>query len=179
MRRFIAFLRAINVGGRNVTMGELRELFAAAGFQGVETFIASGNVIFTTRSTDASAIQQKIETHLLKALGYEVTTFLRTVAQVSAVAEYKPFDQTLLQTAGALNVAFLNEPLTPEAQEGLSSFRTNIDDFHTRGREIYWLCKLKQSESKFSNAAFERRLKIKTTFRGLNTVARLAAKYST
>ena len=51
MPRFIAFLRAINVGGHNVTMKELRGLFEALGLKSVETFIASGNVIFESRST--------------------------------------------------------------------------------------------------------------------------------
>ena len=57
------------------------------------------------------------------------------------------------------------------------AFKTDIDDFHTNGREVYWLCRTGQSESTFNNASMERTLKIRATFRGINTVARLAAKY--
>ena len=75
MPRFFAFLRAINVGGHNVTMEKLRGLFEALGHKDVETFIASGNVIFASKSKDRGALERKIENSLRKSLGYEVTTF--------------------------------------------------------------------------------------------------------
>ena len=56
-------------------------------------------------------------------------------------------------------------------------FKTAIDDFHVHGREIYWLCRKGQSDSTFSNAAMERKLRISATFRGMNTIRRLAEKY--
>jgi uncharacterized protein (DUF1697 family) len=59
----------------------------------------------------------------------------------------------------------------------LATLRTDIDDFHTHGREVYWKCLKRQTESKFSNAVFERALKVSATWRGTNTVQRLAAKY--
>ncbi len=58
------------------------------------------------------------------------------------------------------------------------ALKSDIDDFRVNGREVYWLCKLKQSDSKFSNMLFEKRLNVRVTFRGINTVARLAAKYA-
>ncbi|MBI3240862.1 MAG: DUF1697 domain-containing protein [Chloroflexi bacterium] len=177
MPRYIAFLRAINVGGHTVKMDELRALFESLGFSKVETFIASGNVIFETKSGKTQALQTRIEKLLHQSLGYEVATFIRTDAEVAAIAHYKPFTDSALQSAGALNVAFLAEPLPGEAQKTLMRLKTDIDDFHAHGREVYWLCRKKQSESTFSNALFERTLKIQTTFRGFNTVLKLAAKY--
>src|SRR4051812_29802226 len=91
MPRLIAFLRAINVGGHNVTMAQLRKEFEALGLKEVETFIASGNVIFTSRATDLRALERKIEAQLQRALGYEVATFVRTCSEVAALAEYRPF----------------------------------------------------------------------------------------
>jgi uncharacterized protein (DUF1697 family) len=177
MPRYIAFLRAINVGGHNVKMDELRGLFKTLGFSDVETFIASGNVIFETESKGERELQKQIESHLHKSLGYEVAAFLRTTAEIAEIAQYKPFDEPKLQVAQALNVAFLAEPLSDEAQKILISLSTEIDEFHIHEREIYWLCQKKQSESTFSNAFFERKLKVQTTFRGWNTVLKLAAKY--
>lgn len=177
--KFVAFLRAINVGGRTVKMEELRTLFEALGISEVGTFIASGNVIFEAKSKDVDTLQRKIEAHLHKSLGYEVATFVRTAAEVSAVAQYKPFTEAALKAAGALNVAFLAAPLSDEMHKVLRGFKTDIDDFHVHAREIYWLCKKKQSESTFSNVRLEKALKIKTTFRGMNTVIRLAAKFDT
>jgi uncharacterized protein (DUF1697 family) len=111
MPRFIAFSRAINVGGRNVTMAALRAQFEALGFSNVETFIASGNVIFEAASRDSAALQRKIEAHLAKSLGYEVSTFVRTDAEVAAIACYRPFTEKKLESALAFNVAFLAEPM--------------------------------------------------------------------
>ena len=177
MPRLIAFLRAINVGGHTVTMSELRKQFEALGLKDVETFIASGNVIFTSRSAGLAALEKKIEARLRASLGYEVATFIRTDAEVAAVAGYKPFTASQLRDAGTLCVGFLERPLDAAATRALMAFTTDIDDFHTKGREVYWLCKKKQSDSTFTNAIFERALKIRCTFRGINTVVRLAAKH--
>jgi uncharacterized protein (DUF1697 family) len=177
MPRRIAFLRAINVGGHTVTMETLRGLFEALGFKNVETFIASGNVIFESHARDTGGLQKKIEGHLLESLGYAVKTFIRTGAEVAAVAQYKPFKESQMRTAGALSVGFMAEPLGAEARKSLMALKTEIDDFHVHGREVYWLCKKKQNESTFSNVRFERIVKTGATFRGVKTVAKLAAKY--
>ena len=55
--------------------------------------------------------------------------------------------------------------------------KTDIDDFHVNGREIYWLCRRKQSESTFSNVVLEKTIGKPSTLRGLNTVRQLADKY--
>jgi len=178
MPRLVAFLRAINVGGHTVRMEELRRHFEALGLQDVETFIASGNVIFTSPSKDLSALQRKIERHLAASLGYEVKVFIRTEAEVAAIAQYKPFKESQLRAARALNVAFLAEPLAGGAIELLMALRTDIDDFHVNGREVYWLCKKSQSDSKFSNIRFEKALQTRATFRGVKTVTKLAGKYA-
>lgn len=177
MPRFIAFLRAINVGGRNVKMAELRALFEAIGFTNVETFIASGNIIFESESRNAKTLEQKIEHRLRESLGYEVTTFVRTDSELAAIAQYRPFPNTELNSAGTLNIAFLAAPLSAEAKQALEKLQTEIDDLHVHNREVYWLCRKKQSESGLSNAVFERVLKAKTTLRGVNTILRIAAKY--
>ncbi|NUO79794.1 DUF1697 domain-containing protein, partial [candidate division KSB1 bacterium] len=96
MPQYLAFLRAINVGGHTVKMDQLRRLFEALGFANVETFIASGNVIFTSPSKSTKALEKKIEKHLHESLGYEVATFIRTTAELAVVAQYKPFSATEL-----------------------------------------------------------------------------------
>lgn len=177
MPRLIAFLRAINVGGHNVTMAELREVFEDLSFREVETFIASGNVIFESRSVDIPALQRKIESQLLRSLGYEVRTFLRTIPEVAAIARYEPFDEIQLRSAMVLNVAFLADPFGAAAKKSLMALKTELDDFHVHGREVYWLCKTRQSDSKFSNTRFEKILNARATWRNMNTVIGLAAKY--
>lgn len=178
MTRHFAFLRAINVGGHTVTMAKLRELFEELGFESVETFIASGNVIFSSRSRTAAVLEPKIESHLDKSLGYEVKTFLRTGPELVALSRHKAFPEARLRAAGAYCVGFLAEPLNAAGKKTLAGLKSDVDDFHVNGREVYWLCKLRQHESKFSNVLFEKTLKARVTFRNANTVSKLAAKAS-
>jgi uncharacterized protein (DUF1697 family) len=178
MPRYIAFLRAINVGGHNVKMDILRRLFESLGFSNVETFIASGNLVFETKSRNARALEREIENVLRQALGYEVATFIRTEAELAAVADYKPFSQADLDGAAALNIAFLAGGPNDDSRQKLMALRTDVDDFHIHGREVYWLCRERQSDSKISNAAIEKALGQKATLRGANTVKKMAAKYT-
>src|ERR1044072_3211714 len=102
MPRYIAFLRAINVcGHHSVKMDFLRRLFESLGFSKVETFIASGNVVFETRAQNAQALERAIEKRLREALAYEVATLIRTAAELAVVASYKPFSQSELEGAAA------------------------------------------------------------------------------
>src|SRR5688572_17321275 len=112
MPRHIAFLRAINVGGHNVKMETLRALFESLGFDEVETFIASGNVIFETKGAASRSLEEKIEKQLAGGLGYEVVTFVRSPAEVSAIAAYEPFPGA---EGNALSVALLRDDPSDEA----------------------------------------------------------------
>jgi uncharacterized protein (DUF1697 family) len=176
MPRYIAFLRAINVGGHTVTMDRLSKLFRELGLKDVETFIASGNVIFRSAAKPAS-LETKVERHLSEALGYPVATFIRSDAEVASVAGYRPFKDTPAEFAGALVVGFLRAPLDAATTRAVLALKTDIDDLHVNGRELHWRTAGGQSDSTLSNALFERTLKGKATFRNINTVTRLAARY--
>ncbi|MGH9387240.1 MAG: DUF1697 domain-containing protein [Vicinamibacterales bacterium] len=175
--RYVAFLRAINVGGHTVAMERLRAHFDALGFAHVETFIASGNVIFETRSKDAGALEKKIEAHLQKSLGYEVKTFLRSDADLARIAASQPFPPGNVKAARTLLVGFMEAPLSAGAAKVWLALKTKEDDFHTKDREVYWLCKDGQGQSKYFNVSFEKMLETRLTFRSMTTVAKLAAKY--
>ncbi|MFN7956752.1 MAG: DUF1697 domain-containing protein [Holophagaceae bacterium] len=177
MSRTFAFLRALNVGGHTVTMARLRELFEDLGLKRVETFIASGNVVFDGGTSSKAALRKRIEGHLAKALGYEVATFLRSERELAALVRGCPFSPAEVAAARALNVAFLQEPLTGEGLARLQTLSTEVDALSAKGREVWWLCQAKQSESTFSNAAFEKATGVKATFRGFNTLQRLADKH--
>lgn len=177
MTQYFAFLRAINVGGHTVKMDFLRQAFEQLNFARVETFIASGNVIFETPSQAAAALEVEIESGLRAALGYVVTTFLRTPAELAALASYQPFSRPELESAAALNVAFLKSPLDETTVGKVQALTTPIDRFHIHEREIYWLCQKKQSESTISNLVLEKTTGKPSTLRGINTIQKLAEKY--
>jgi uncharacterized protein (DUF1697 family) len=180
MPKYVALLRAINVGGHTVKMDYLRSLFETMGFANVETFIASGNVIFDAKSGNPKTLERKIENHLQETLGYEVKTFVRAMSELAAVAAYKPFrDDELNKEGHTLFIGFVAESPGDQAKQKLLSCRGEFDDLHVQGREIYWLCRTRMmSDSKFSGALVEKILGMRATFRNSTTVRKIAAKYS-
>lgn len=171
MPRYIAFLRAINVGGHVVRMNVLRELFEELGFSDVSTFIASGQVIFHTRAAAKGKLETRIEKHLRAALGYDVATFIRTPAQLAdIVRRARPVD-------GTLYIAFTRAAPSAAAQKTLASYNNDVDSFEVYGSEVYWYARRNLSGSTFSGAMLEKVIGMPATLRNLNTVQRLLQKY--
>jgi len=159
-------------------MDQLREFFEELGFSNVETFIASGNVIFDTKTTNTKSLESKIEKHLNKGLGYDVTTFIRSVTELAAIAQHKPFSEEELTADGnTLYVAFVRDKPPGAIAENLVSLSSAIDGFHVHEREVYWLYRRNNGESKYYGAALEKGLTMQATLRNVNTINRLVAKY--
>lgn len=176
MPQNVAFLRAVNVTGRTIKMDRLRGLFEQLGFANVSTFIASGNVLFDADTDDTPAVlEARIEAHLAGALGYDVTTFLRSPAEVAAVAAHRPFAHDETAAAFGMMVAFLKSPPAAEATARLMAYRRASDDFAVHGREVYWLRLTQQSETNFAGATLEKALGLPATVRNITTVRKLAA----
>jgi uncharacterized protein (DUF1697 family) len=178
MPKYVAFLRAVNVGGHTVRMDYLRSLFEAIGFTNVETFIASGNVIFDSKSKNPKALEKKIADYLQEMLGYRVTTFIRSIPELIDVAQYKPFPDSEPNSDGTLYIGFMADVPGNEAKRKLMSFTTETANFRIHNRELYWLCQTKLSESSFSGALLEKTIGMPATFRNSTTVRKIAAKYS-
>jgi len=174
MPRCVAFLRAVNVGGRMVKMDALRAAFEALALTGVETFIASGNVVFDSRARALAALERKIEAQLLRCFGFEIHTFVRTLDEVAALAVHPAF----AAAATTQVVGFLHDAPTPQVLGAIAGMATDVDRLQVHGRELFWFSDNKQSESVFSNAVFERALNARSTFRGLSTLRKLVAKHA-
>ena len=172
--RFVAFLRAINVGGRNVKMEQLRRLFESIGLTNVETVIASGNVVFDVKAKSVGAIEKKLQATLEKSLGYPVATYVRSMQELIEIANHKPFRK--IPKNGTLFVAFASASPSKVAQAKLLSLETKTDKFSFRDREIYWLCLTRFSDSKFAGPSLEKTLGGPVTVRGFGTIGRIAAK---
>lgn len=160
-------------------MTVLRELFEALGFTNVATFIASGNVIFDTATSDTVQLRGEIERQLEKRLGYEVATFLRSPAEVATIAAYEPFPNAVFAAdAHTLSIMLLADPPPHDLQRQLAAFETPRDAFHVHDREIYWLCRAKTTESLVDWALLGRTLTLSpVTVRNATTIRKLAAKY--
>jgi uncharacterized protein (DUF1697 family) len=175
--KHVAFLRALNVGGHHVvTMDRLRSLFTSLGLKDVETFIASGNVLFAPGKWSVSALERRIEKQLQITLGHEVVTFIRNGAEVAAIAGHEPFSAKQIARAKSFSVGLVREPLSAAQKKKVLALSTDLEDFHVHGREVYWLSRVGYADSKFNNAVFER-LVTRATWRGMNTVRKLTDKY--
>jgi uncharacterized protein (DUF1697 family) len=175
MPRHVALLRAINVGGHTVKMDQLRSLFEALSFQDVSTFIASGNVLFSTARAGSRGLEPKIERHLASALGFQVATFVRTPAELAAIVQHDAFSPAVVRKAHALWISFLKAPPTAEARERVVALACETDDFRVHGREIHWLRRAASGEAIVSGSALEKALGAPMTARNITTVRKLAA----
>ncbi|MCC6414854.1 MAG: DUF1697 domain-containing protein [Opitutaceae bacterium] len=173
----MAFLRGINLGKRRLPMAELKRHFEALDFAEVATFIASGNVVFTTGARDPARLEARIEAHLAMALGYSVDTFVRRDEEVAAVLATKPFADGVPENGGVY-VSFLKQPLSEALAGGLVACATPADRFCLIGRELYWRRVGGVADAEIWHSPAVRALKLPTmTMRNMTSLRKLAEKF--
>lgn len=172
--KHIAFLRAINVGGHTVKMEHLKTLFEELNFSNVETFIATGNVIFETSTKNIASLENKIANHLEKELGYAVDTFARTLQEVIDIEKHCPF--TANKKDDNVYISFLHEPLDKEKLSTLMALENKNNKFSLINKEIYWL-RLNKDDSIFLKSSLEKILKVSSTNRNMTTINKIIEKY--
>jgi uncharacterized protein (DUF1697 family) len=165
MTTYVAFLRGINVGGAaKVAMPALKALFESAGYEDVRTYINSGNVLLrSARKPDVAAL----ETRIAKELGVPATVVVRSAAELRKVVAANPYSK---EPDKAVYVTFLAAPPS----------RTKVDapagdpaTFEIEGREVYVHSPTGYSNTKLSNAFFEKHLGVDATTRGMPTLLKL------
>ncbi len=177
--RYVAFLRGINVRGRNVRKADFVAPFEAAGFTGVETFLASGNILASTGSRERSdALEVALERVLHAALGFSVATFLRTESELAAIAAYDPFPGVDRDDTHALHVTFLRVAPDASLRDALLGAANDEDRFAFGQREFYWLRHGRMTDTTLPPSVV-RRLSVngEGTARNMTTIRKLAAKY--
>jgi uncharacterized protein (DUF1697 family) len=144
MPTYVAFLRAIY----HMKMDRLRRPFEVMEFSNVDTFLASGNIIFEATSPDTDALEREIDDALNETIDRETATFIRSTDELTEIAHHRPFEDADLNADGhTLYIAFLGTTPGDEVQQNLLSFTSDVDAFHIDGREVYWLCRTKQSQN--------------------------------
>lgn len=164
MNKYIALLRAVNVGGTGkLPMSELKSMCCDAGFTHVQTYIASGNVIFTS-DADTASVKAALEARLRVYADKPVGVIVRTAAEMSAVLNANPFPDAAPNRIVAI---FLDEPPPADALQHVTGQRDEVVRLGTR--EIY---------VHYGSGMADTKLRIpaaKTgTARNMNTVAKLA-----
>lgn len=176
MKAYIAFLRGINLGKRNVKSDELRSIFAEMGFENVRTVIASGNVIFDAKEKDPGKLTKKIEKSLQETLGYKVIVFLRSQDELERILDDNPFKDDHGKGATSY-ISFLSGEPPKDAVEEIEARSSGTEIFKFIGSDLYMLFHVLMSESEFfKKNDYEKVLGVLATNRNLNTPIKILAK---
>ncbi len=177
MARYAAFLRGINLGNRRVTNDALRAAIESIGFEDVAIFRASGNVVLEAGGASAGEITERVETGLERELGYEVRTFVRTAAQVRAIAAHEPFTPKQVEASkGKLQVSLLAKKPAKAIREEVLAMATEDDLLALDGRELYWLPSGGTQESTLGQEKLAKMFGT-ATMRTQGTIQAIVAKY--
>jgi uncharacterized protein (DUF1697 family) len=172
LQTFIALLRGVNVGGKNmISMSELRPALAASGLEHVTTYLQSGNVIFRS-SNGARQLADDIEQEIARVFGANVAVFLRNPAELERIAAHNPLLGDEAEPT-KLHVVFLDAEPTAKAAAELDPNRSPPDRFSVSGREIYLHLPSGAGRSKLTIDYFERQLAVRATARNWRTLTKL------
>jgi len=169
----VAFLRGINVGGKNkLPMKALAAMFSDAGAAAVQTYIQSGNVIFRAPPALVAQLPAAITAAIADGYGYRVPVIVRTAAELMQISRSNPFLPAAEERA--LHVVFLAAEPEPAAAAALDPDRSPPDRFTVGGREIYLCCPKGLARTKLTNQYFDAALGTTSTIRSWQTVLKLA-----
>ena len=171
--KYVAFLRGINVGGKNkIKMETLREVCVAQGFQNVKTYINSGNLVFETVENDDKKPAEKIESAIEKEFSLKIKVIVRTIDEIENLISNNPFTGQF-ENDKDLHVFFLDEELPNEKREILLSNNTENEQFAVQNREIFCLLKISVLDSLIGKDYIGKKLKVSATARNWRTVNKI------
>lgn len=171
---YVAFLRGINVGGKNkIKMETLRRMCAALGFENVETYINSGNIFFETVETVDGELSAKIEAAVEKEFALKIKVMTRSFKEIECLIKNNPFAGQF-DNDKDLHVFFLDEELAKEKRELLLSMNTENERFAVIGREIFCLLRVSVLGSLIGKDYIGKKLKVSATARNWRTVNKIS-----
>jgi uncharacterized protein (DUF1697 family) len=171
---FVALLRGINVGGKNLLpMRALIDMFIDAGCSDVRTYIASGNVVFAAPQRLAEELPERIGRAIAHHFGFSCVAMVRSAQSVARVVAANPY-VAATHDVKQLHVVFLARKPARDAVTTLDPKRSPGDEFTVSGDAIYLRLPAGTATSKLTNAYFDSRLATTSTVRNWNTVLKLA-----
>lgn len=173
MTNYIALLRGINVGGHNIIkMQELRTVLTNMGLEKVRTYIQSGNVLFQS-DNEAARLIELIEQEINNAFGFSVTVILRTEKEWEQLIKNCPYPVDSLLEGESVHVACLAEQPKQEAIDHLLQFKSDKDECHMEGKEIYFYFRQSIRDSKLASQI--PKIGVPATVRNWKTILKLEA----
>jgi uncharacterized protein (DUF1697 family) len=172
----VALLRGVNVGGKKISMPDLREVFEGLGYADVETYIQSGNVVFCDQNPSHSDAPTVIADAIQRDLGVETRVLVRSAKELAVILSSNPF-LSLATEPKTLHVTFLEEQ--PASSDVVAPEGIGFDRYCVHGREVYLFCPEGYGRTKLHTSWWERKLQVAATTRNWATVVRLAEMAST
>ena len=173
MTSYVALLRAINVAGHGrMKMSDVALLFSSIGAIEPETYLQSGNVVFSSLN-DARVLRARIERALTEQLNGAASALVRTAEQMDQIVEDNPF-VSRIEDERHLHVTFLVDEPESSLVAAISVPEGETDEFTIAPLAIYLRCGHGYGDTKITNSFFERKLKVKATTRNWRTVRALA-----
>ena len=175
MSRFVAFLRAVNVGGRAVAMTDARAVLEELGCTDVSSFANTGNLLFSATGSRA-LLQQRIRLAMEARFGFELTTFVRTTDQVRTFVEESPFG-TIAEGHTYFGL-FTLDPLGVRDRRVVEALSTERDTVVVGTRDVHWLIRAKSTETTLGPRRWLDALpRNPTTARNMNQLTRLTRRF--
>lgn len=176
---YVAFLRAINVGGNNkVAMGDLRRLFQELGFLNVRTLLQSGNVVFSDPGHSVAELESRLETETKKRFGLAADYVVRSREQMERIVAANPFPEAAKNDPGHLVVMFLKKPVEASAVQALRAAIKGREEVSGAGTETYITYPDGIGTSKLTIQVIEKYLCCRGTARNWNTTLKVASALS-
>ena len=174
MPGYVALLRGINVGGKNlIKMSALKACFEANGFEDVATYIQSGNVVFASPETRAAGLTQRVEEMLAETFGYQATVVVRSRTQMRAVVERAPQGFGTEPTKYRYDVIFLKAPLTARAAMKSVPAKPGVDEAHAGTGALYFSRLIAKATESRLNRIVSSPIYPNVTIRNWNTTTKL------
>jgi len=173
MKKFVALLRGINVSGqKQIKMPDLKTLSEDLGFTKVQTYIQSGNVIFSAREKSNKKLEDKISSAIKSKFGFDVQVIVVTPEEIEYVIQNNPFIKKK-KDLEKLYVTFLSENLPAENIKKLNAVDYSPEEYIIDGRYIYLFVPNGYGKAKLNNNLFENKFKVFGTTRNWKTVNKL------
>ena len=168
----VAFLRAVNLGRRKVPMARLVDVCEGLGYDDVWTYANSGNAVFDAAGSRAN-IERAMEGALESAMGFEVTTFVRTAAELKKAMSRDPFELTAGDT---YFITFLKGPPTAAVRRALEAASNDFDMLVVDGRDVHWRMHGKSTDTHLTGKTWNVVGAHNSTSRNTNLLGKLLAK---
>ena len=172
MSRKLALLRGVNVGGRRLPMAELRELCGELGWRDVETYIQSGNIVFTAPGK-AERLEAALERAIDKRFGMRVPAIVRSASQLQAYLDGNPFPEAAREAPNWVLLLVAKQPPAKGAETALTARATAGEQAGRAGDALWILYPKGVGTSKLSPTLIDRLVGSPATGRNHRTVTKL------